>query len=177
MEEQLEQIEVQQHLMSKREVGGRMGESAGGQGHHAVGGGRTSQSQVDGWNTLTKTLDAVCLRKVLLSLQSEPTAKRFSLQLDSTIFAGSVFMQDLSDFTLFPGSNKDVSPVWKHGCSGGSAEQGEEHLKVSCSLCGNGLTIGLVPDQIPDVWQPPSASSQASSGPAHCSHCLNLNAK
>lgn len=67
MEEQLEQIEVHQQLLSKREAGGRMGESSGGQGHHTPGGGRTSQSQVDGWNSLTKNVNAVHLRKVTLS--------------------------------------------------------------------------------------------------------------
>lgn len=67
MEEQLEQIEVHQQLLSKREVGGRMGDGAGGHGHHTLGGGRTSQSQVDGWNTLTKNMNAVHLRKVTAS--------------------------------------------------------------------------------------------------------------
>lgn len=64
MEEQLEQIEVHQQLLSKREAGGRMGESTGGPGHHTVGGFRTSQSQVDGWNSMTKNVNAAHLRKV-----------------------------------------------------------------------------------------------------------------
>lgn len=67
MEEQLEQIEVHQQLLSKREAGGRMGESAGSQGYHTLGGGRTSQSQADGWNTMTKNVNVVHLRKVTSS--------------------------------------------------------------------------------------------------------------
>lgn len=64
MEEQLEQIEVHQQLLSKREAGGRMGESAG---HHTLGGGRTNQSHVDGWNTMTKNVNVIHLRKVTSS--------------------------------------------------------------------------------------------------------------
>lgn len=67
MEEQLEQIMVHQQLLSKREAGGRMGENAGGQGHHTLGGGRTSQSQNDGWNTMTKNVNVAHLRKVTQS--------------------------------------------------------------------------------------------------------------
>lgn len=56
MEEQREQIKVQQQLMSKKEGGGggggRMGGGMGGRGPHAQGGGRTSQPQDEGWNTV-----------------------------------------------------------------------------------------------------------------------------
>lgn len=65
LEEQLEQIEVHQQLLSKREAGGRMGESGG--GHHTLGGGRTSQSHDDGWNTMTKNVNVTHLRKVTSS--------------------------------------------------------------------------------------------------------------
>lgn len=52
MEEQREQIKVQQQLLSKKEGGGRMGGGMGGRGPHAQGGGRTSQPQDEGWNTV-----------------------------------------------------------------------------------------------------------------------------
>lgn len=51
MEEHREQIKVQQQLMSKKEGGGRMGGGMGGRGPHAQGG-RNSQPQDEGWNTV-----------------------------------------------------------------------------------------------------------------------------
>lgn len=63
----MEQIEVHQQLLSKREAGGRMGESGGGTGHHTLGGGRTSQSHDDGWNIMTKNVNGAHLRKVTSS--------------------------------------------------------------------------------------------------------------
>ncbi|XP_075893466.1 eukaryotic translation initiation factor 4 gamma 1-like isoform X1 [Nelusetta ayraudi] len=95
LEEQLEQIEVHQQLLSKREAGGRMGESGG--GHHTLGGGRTSQSHDDGWNTMTKNVNVAHLRKA--------------------------FTQDWNNLMLRPGSNKVVCSKWGQGCSGGSGEQ------------------------------------------------------
>ncbi|CAF92947.1 unnamed protein product, partial [Tetraodon nigroviridis] len=52
MEEQREHIKVQHHLLSKKDGGGRMGGGMGGRGPHAQGGGRTSQPQDEGWNTV-----------------------------------------------------------------------------------------------------------------------------
>ncbi|XP_061695598.1 eukaryotic translation initiation factor 4 gamma 1a isoform X2 [Syngnathoides biaculeatus] len=57
MEEHREQIKVQQQLMSKKETGGgggRMGGGMGGRGPHASGG-RGSQPQDEGWNTVPIT--------------------------------------------------------------------------------------------------------------------------
>ncbi|XP_077579994.1 eukaryotic translation initiation factor 4 gamma 1a isoform X2 [Stigmatopora nigra] len=52
MEEHREQIKVQQQLMSKKDTGGRMGGGMGGRGPHSSGGGRGSQPQDEGWNTV-----------------------------------------------------------------------------------------------------------------------------
>ncbi|XP_057713072.1 eukaryotic translation initiation factor 4 gamma 1a isoform X2 [Corythoichthys intestinalis] len=53
MEEHREQIKVQQQLMSKKDTGGgRMGGGMGGRGPHIPGGGRGSQPQDEGWNTV-----------------------------------------------------------------------------------------------------------------------------
>lgn len=64
MEEQREQIKVQQQLLSKKEGGGRMG----GRGPHAQGGGRTSQPQDEGWNTVpiskNRPIDATRFSKI-----------------------------------------------------------------------------------------------------------------
>lgn len=71
LEEQREQIKVQQQLMSKKEAGGggggRMGGGMGGRGPHSQGG-RTSQPQDEGWNTVpiskNRPIDATRLRKI-----------------------------------------------------------------------------------------------------------------
>ncbi|XP_077412357.1 eukaryotic translation initiation factor 4 gamma 1a isoform X2 [Vanacampus margaritifer] len=61
MEEHREQIKVQQQLMSKKDTGGggrgeRMGGGMGGRGGpHTPGGGRGSQPQDEGWNTVPIT--------------------------------------------------------------------------------------------------------------------------
>ncbi|KAM9790515.1 eukaryotic translation initiation factor 4 gamma 1a isoform 6-T6 [Syngnathus typhle] len=61
MEEHREQIKVQQQLMSKKDTGGggggggRMGGGMGGRGPHTQGGGRGSQPQDEGWNTVPIT--------------------------------------------------------------------------------------------------------------------------
>ncbi|XP_049602391.1 eukaryotic translation initiation factor 4 gamma 1a isoform X7 [Syngnathus scovelli] len=60
MEEHREQIKVQQQLMSKKDTGGggggRMGGGGmGGRGPHTQGGGRGSQPQDEGWNTVPIT--------------------------------------------------------------------------------------------------------------------------
>lgn len=67
MEEQLEQIEVHQQLMSRKEAGGRMGDSMGGQGPHTLGSSRTSHPQDEGWNTINRPLNVAHLRKVTFS--------------------------------------------------------------------------------------------------------------
>lgn len=65
MEEQREQIKVQQQLLSKRDSGSRMGGSMGGRG---PGGGRTSQPQDEGWNTVpiskNRPIDTTRLSKI-----------------------------------------------------------------------------------------------------------------
>lgn len=67
MEEQLEQIEVHQQLLSRKEAGGRMGDNMGGQGPHTLGGSRTSHPQDEGWNAITRPLNVARLRKVTFS--------------------------------------------------------------------------------------------------------------
>lgn len=68
MEEHQEQIKVQQQLLSKKEGGGRMGGGMGGRGPHTPGGGRTSQPQDEGWNTVpiskNRPIDTTRLSKI-----------------------------------------------------------------------------------------------------------------
>ncbi|XP_039999691.1 eukaryotic translation initiation factor 4 gamma 1a [Xiphias gladius] len=69
MEEHREQIKVQQQLMSKKEGGGgRMGGSMGGRGPHTPGGGRPTQPQDEGWNTVpiskNRPIDTTRLSKI-----------------------------------------------------------------------------------------------------------------
>lgn len=72
LEEHREQVKVQQQLLSKKEGGGggggRMGGSMGGRGSHTPGGGRTSQPQDEGWNTVpiskNRPIDTTRLSKI-----------------------------------------------------------------------------------------------------------------
>lgn len=79
LEEHREQIKVQQQLMSKKEGGGSGGGSGGGggrmggimgggRGPHTPGGGRTSQPQDEGWNTVpiskNRPIDTTRLSKI-----------------------------------------------------------------------------------------------------------------
>lgn len=68
MEEHREQIKVQQQLMSRKEPGGRMGGNMGGRGSHSSGGGRVSQPQDEGWNTVpiskNRPIDTTRLSKI-----------------------------------------------------------------------------------------------------------------
>lgn len=72
MEEHREQIKVQQQLMSKKDGGGggggRMGGNMGGRGPHTPGGGRNSQPQDEGWNTVpiskNRPIDTTRLSKI-----------------------------------------------------------------------------------------------------------------
>lgn len=99
MEEHREQIKVQQQLLSKKEGGGgRM--SMGGRGPHTPGGGRVSQPQDEGWNTVPiskpRPIDTTRLSKITKS-----GAMDFSNQL------------------LAPGG-KGMFGSWGKGSSGGS---------------------------------------------------------
>nr|XP_046263507.1 eukaryotic translation initiation factor 4 gamma 1a isoform X3 [Scatophagus argus] len=100
MEEHREQIKVQQQLLSKKEGGGRMGGSMGGRGPHTPGGGRTSQPQDEGWNTVpiskNRPIDTTRLSKI-----TKPGALDFNNQL------------------LAPGG-KGMWGSWGKGSSGGS---------------------------------------------------------
>ncbi|XP_028282693.1 eukaryotic translation initiation factor 4 gamma 1a isoform X2 [Parambassis ranga] len=105
MEEHREQIKVQQQLMSKKESGGgggggRMGGNMGGRGTHTPGGGRTSQPQDEGWNTVpiskNRPIDTTRLSKI-----TKPGALDFNNQL------------------LAPGG-KGMWGSWGKGSSGGS---------------------------------------------------------
>lgn len=83
MEEHREQIKVQQQLLSKKDGGGggggsgsggggggggRMGGNMGGRGPHTPGGGRNSQPQDEGWNTVpiskNRPIDTTRLSKI-----------------------------------------------------------------------------------------------------------------
>lgn len=67
MEEQRDQIQVQQQLLSKRESGGRMGGS-GNMGGRGPERGRLSQPQDEGWNTVpiskNRPIDTTRLSKI-----------------------------------------------------------------------------------------------------------------
>ncbi|XP_042352934.1 eukaryotic translation initiation factor 4 gamma 1a isoform X2 [Plectropomus leopardus] len=100
MEEHREQIKVQQQLMSKKEGGGRMGGNMGGRGPHTPGGGRTSQPQDEGWNTVpiskNRPIDTTRLSKI-----TKPGSLDFNNQL------------------LAPGG-KGMWGSWGKGSSGGT---------------------------------------------------------
>ncbi|KAG7229334.1 hypothetical protein INR49_012992 [Caranx melampygus] len=106
MEEHREQIKVQQQLMSKKEGGGggggggRMGGSMGGRGPHTPGGGRVTQPQDEGWNTVpiskNRPIDTTRLSKI-----TKPGALDFNNQL------------------LAPGG-KGMWGSWGKGSSGGT---------------------------------------------------------
>ncbi|KAE8290913.1 Eukaryotic translation initiation factor 4 gamma 1 [Larimichthys crocea] len=106
MEEHREQIKVQQ-LMSKKDAGGgggggggRMGGNMGGRGPHTPGGGRPSQPQDEGWNTVpiskNRPIDTTRLSKI-----TKPGALDFNNQL------------------LAPGG-KGMWGSWGKGSSGGT---------------------------------------------------------
>ncbi|KAM3604685.1 uncharacterized protein V6R79_014834 [Siganus canaliculatus] len=99
LEEHREQIKVQQQLLSKKD-GGRMGGNMGGRGPHTPGGGRTSQPQDEGWNTVpiskNRPIDTTRLSKI-----TKPGALDFNNQL------------------LAPGG-KGMWGSWGKGSSGGS---------------------------------------------------------
>uniref|UniRef100_A0A3P8SDH7 Eukaryotic translation initiation factor 4 gamma, 1a n=1 Tax=Amphiprion percula TaxID=161767 RepID=A0A3P8SDH7_AMPPE len=96
MEEHREHIKVQQQLLSKKEGGG----GGGGRGPHTPGGGRTSQPQDEGWNTVpiskNRPIDTTRLSKI-----TKPGALDFNNQL------------------LAPGG-KGMWGSWGKGSSGGS---------------------------------------------------------
>ncbi|XP_033492671.2 eukaryotic translation initiation factor 4 gamma 1a isoform X3 [Epinephelus lanceolatus] len=101
MEEHREQIKVQQQLLSKKEGGGgRMGGNMGGRGPHTPGGGRTSQPQDEGWNTVpiskNRPIDTTRLSKI-----TKPGSLDFNNQL------------------LAPGG-KGMWGSWGKGSSGGT---------------------------------------------------------
>uniref|UniRef100_A0A8D0DE15 Eukaryotic translation initiation factor 4 gamma, 1a n=1 Tax=Sander lucioperca TaxID=283035 RepID=A0A8D0DE15_SANLU len=106
MEEHREQIKVQQQLLSKKEGGGgergggRMGGNMGGRGSHTPGGGRTSQPQDEGWNTVpiskNRPIDTTRLSKI-----TKPGSLDFNNQL------------------LAPGG-KGMWGSWGKGSSGGT---------------------------------------------------------
>ncbi|XP_061588278.1 eukaryotic translation initiation factor 4 gamma 1a isoform X2 [Cololabis saira] len=107
MEEHQQQIKVQQQLMSKKETGGgggggggRMGGNMGGRGPHSAGGGRQSQPQDEGWNTVpiskNRPIDTTRLSKI-----TKPGALDFNNQL------------------LAPGG-KGMWGSWGKGSSGGT---------------------------------------------------------
>uniref|UniRef100_A0A3Q3X251 Uncharacterized protein n=1 Tax=Mola mola TaxID=94237 RepID=A0A3Q3X251_MOLML len=100
MEEHQEHIKVQQQLLSKKEGGGRMGGGMGGRGPHTPGGGRTSQPQDEGWNTVpiskNRPIDTTRLSKI-----TKPGVLDFNNQL------------------LAPGG-KGMWGSWGKGSSGGS---------------------------------------------------------
>ncbi|KAM6990606.1 eukaryotic translation initiation factor 4 gamma 1a isoform 2-T2 [Tautogolabrus adspersus] len=105
LEEHREQIKVQQVLMSKKDGGGggggggRMGGGMGGRGSHTPGG-RTSQPQDEGWNTVpiskNRPIDTTRLSKI-----TKPGALDFNNQL------------------LAPGG-KGMWGSWGKGSSGGT---------------------------------------------------------
>ncbi|XP_034743089.1 eukaryotic translation initiation factor 4 gamma 1a isoform X8 [Etheostoma cragini] len=109
MEEHREHIKVQQQLLSKKEGGGdrggdrgggRMGGNMGGRGSHTPGGGRTSQPQDEGWNTVpiskNRPIDTTRLSKI-----TKPGSLDFNNQL------------------LAPGG-KGMWGSWGKGSSGGT---------------------------------------------------------
>ncbi|XP_028988105.1 eukaryotic translation initiation factor 4 gamma 1a isoform X3 [Betta splendens] len=101
MEEHREQIKVQQQLLSKKDSGGgRMGENRGGRGPHNPGGGRVSQPQDEGWNTVpiskNRPIDTNRLSKI-----TKPGSLDFNNQL------------------LAPGG-KGMWGSWGKGSSGGT---------------------------------------------------------
>uniref|UniRef100_A0A669B168 Eukaryotic translation initiation factor 4 gamma, 1a n=1 Tax=Oreochromis niloticus TaxID=8128 RepID=A0A669B168_ORENI len=68
MEEHREQMKVQQQLMSKKESRDRFTGNMGSRGPHTPGGGRTSQPQDEGWNTVpiskNRPIDTTRLSKI-----------------------------------------------------------------------------------------------------------------
>ncbi|XP_067385039.1 eukaryotic translation initiation factor 4 gamma 1-like isoform X2 [Channa argus] len=100
LEEHREQIKVQQLISKKESGGGRMGGSMGGRGSHTPGGGRGSQPQDEGWNTVpiskNRPIDTTRLSKI-----TKPAALDFNNQL------------------LAPGG-KGMWGSWGKGSSGGT---------------------------------------------------------
>uniref|UniRef100_I3JU19 Eukaryotic translation initiation factor 4 gamma, 1a n=1 Tax=Oreochromis niloticus TaxID=8128 RepID=I3JU19_ORENI len=100
MEEHREQMKVQQQLMSKKESRDRFTGNMGSRGPHTPGGGRTSQPQDEGWNTVpiskNRPIDTTRLSKI-----TKPGAMDFNNQL------------------LAPGG-KGMWGSWGKGSSGGT---------------------------------------------------------
>uniref|UniRef100_A0A8C7ZWB4 Eukaryotic translation initiation factor 4 gamma, 1a n=1 Tax=Oryzias sinensis TaxID=183150 RepID=A0A8C7ZWB4_9TELE len=100
MEEHREQIKVQQQLMSRKEPGGRMGGNMGGRGSHSSGGGRVSQPQDEGWNTV-------------------PISKNRPIDTTRLSKITKTGTMDLNNQLLAPGG-KGMWSSWGKGSSGGS---------------------------------------------------------
>uniref|UniRef100_A0AAX7TQG4 Eukaryotic translation initiation factor 4 gamma, 1a n=1 Tax=Astatotilapia calliptera TaxID=8154 RepID=A0AAX7TQG4_ASTCA len=126
MEEHREQMKVQQQLMTKKESRDRFTGNMGSRGPHTPGGGRTSQPQDEGWNTVpiskNRPIDTTRLSKI-----TKPGAMDFNNQL------------------LAPGG-KGMWGSWGKGSSGGtgakpaSGDQGKTFsflLKHSIALCSS----------------------------------------
>uniref|UniRef100_A0AAX7VK32 Eukaryotic translation initiation factor 4 gamma, 1a n=1 Tax=Astatotilapia calliptera TaxID=8154 RepID=A0AAX7VK32_ASTCA len=100
MEEHREQMKVQQQLMTKKESRDRFTGNMGSRGPHTPGGGRTSQPQDEGWNTVpiskNRPIDTTRLSKI-----TKPGAMDFNNQL------------------LAPGG-KGMWGSWGKGSSGGT---------------------------------------------------------
>uniref|UniRef100_A0A3Q4HR33 Eukaryotic translation initiation factor 4 gamma, 1a n=1 Tax=Neolamprologus brichardi TaxID=32507 RepID=A0A3Q4HR33_NEOBR len=100
MEEHREQMKVQQQLLSKKESRDRFTGNMGSRGPHTPGGGRTSQPQDEGWNTVpiskNRPIDTTRLSKI-----TKPGAMDFNNQL------------------LAPGG-KGMWGSWGKGSSGGT---------------------------------------------------------
>lgn len=102
MEEHREQIKVQQQLLSKKDVGGaRMGGNMGGRGPHTQGGGRNSQPQDEGWNTVpiskNRPIDTTRLSKItkVMSNTEASTTSLLHLALHCLCFNGRPLLEVL----------------------------------------------------------------------------------
>uniref|UniRef100_A0A8C5EFS0 Eukaryotic translation initiation factor 4 gamma 1-like n=1 Tax=Gouania willdenowi TaxID=441366 RepID=A0A8C5EFS0_GOUWI len=125
LEEHREQIKVHQQLLSKKESsggGGRMGGGGmGGRGSHTPGGGRNSQPQDEGWNTV-------------------PISKNRPIDTNRLCKITKSGGMDLNNQLLAPGG-KGMWGSWGKGSSGGtgakpaSTDQGKQ--------CQIGLTTVL----------------------------------
>lgn len=128
MEEQREHIKVQQQLLSKKEGGGRMGGGMGGRGPHAQGGGgRTSQPQDEGWNTVpiskNRPIDASRFSKITKVGAASQLLHCVTSQSATSCTNASVSLQpgavDVNNQLLAPGG-KGTLGSWGKGSSGGS---------------------------------------------------------
>lgn len=149
MEEHREQIKVQQQLLSKKDGGGgRM--SMGGRGPHTPGGGRVSQPQDEGWNTVpiskNRPIDTTRLSKI-----TKPGAMDFNNQL------------------LAPGG-KGMWGSWGKGSSGGSGAKpstgDQESSRPATSTLNrfSALQSGSLPSSETDRRVPQRSSSSRERG-------------